>query len=109
MVSVEGISMVVRWIGDVEDKVLPWGGYYVEVGWLTAVEAPPIEQQASQEAPGLLEVAQAAAMLGTTSKRVRALLRSGKLNGRQESGKWLGVDHMSVRAALKSRSARPTA
>jgi hypothetical protein len=111
VVSVDGFSMTVRWPGDDRDRVLPWAGYYIEVGWLELVEAPPVEQQAGmrQEAPGLLEVAQVAAMLGTTSKHVRAMLRSGKLEGERKEGKWLGVASPAVYAVLKSRAGRPTA
>lgn len=109
VVSVDGFSMTVRWPGDDRDRVLPWAGYYVEVGWLTAVEAPSGAQPiAPQEAPRLLEVAQAAAMLGMTTKQVRAALRKGKLVGARKDGRWLGVESQHVYAALKNRSSRAT-
>jgi hypothetical protein len=105
VVSVLGYSMTVRWQGSDVDSVLPWAGYYLEVGWLTPVEAPQGESlDRPQEASGLLEVAQVAAMLGTTSKKIRAQLRSGKLTGHRKGGRWLGVESQAVFDVLKNRS-----
>lgn len=105
VVHVNGFSMTVRWVGDDEEKVLPWAGYYLENGWLELVEAPADALQLpASGASGLVEVAQAAAMLGMTTKQVRAMLRSGKLRGERSDGRWLGVESRAVRDVLKSRS-----
>lgn len=111
VVRVEGVSMTVRWMGDDEDKVLPWAGPYVENGWLEQVEAPAhlADEGGPQESSGLIEVAQVAAMLGTTAKQVRSMLRSGKLVGRKEGSSWAGVESQAVHAVLKSRSGQVTA
>jgi hypothetical protein len=109
VVSVQGYSMTVRWLGDDRDRVLPWAGYYIEVGWLTAVEAPQSLPLVPEDASRLLEIAQAAAMLGITPKQVRAALRSGRLEGKRGDGaRWRGVESRHVYAVLKSRSGRAT-
>lgn len=49
-------------------------------------------------------VAQAVAILGSTGKDVRRLLRAGQLEGRQEDGRWVAVELASL-----SRAASPDA
>src|SRR5689334_13355628 len=48
-------------------------------------EATRIERE---QRKGVRSVQRAAASLGITPKRVRAMLRSGQLEGSQEEGKW---------------------
>lgn len=100
VVRVAGPSLVVEWLGG-EEQVFP-----VVEGYLPPYcgdarmerigrpkEASRIERDTRK---GRMSVARAAAILGTTPKRTRAMLRSGQLRGTKEGGKWTSVDAESV-------------
>lgn len=85
-----GPSIVVRWLGGEEQTfplVEPWLGSGMVV-IARPKEASRIERESRR---GHMSVARAAATLGTTPKRVRAMLRSGQLEGEQRDGKWVSV------------------
>ena len=108
VVLVKGPSMVVRWIGDDHDTVLPMAAHYLMNGQLQYVEPPSDIEGTTGKRGELLTVRQAAALLGMTPKQIRAMLRSGKLEGKQKDGRWLGVVSQAVYAVRKSRSDRRT-
>ncbi len=99
-------SMVVRWVGDDHDTVLPMAAAYLMNGQLQYVEPPGDIAEAPRKSGELLTVRQAAALLSMTPKQIRAMLRSGKLEGKQKDGRWLGVVSQAVYAVRKSRSDR---
>jgi hypothetical protein len=82
------VSMVVQWLGGGE-QVFPVIEY---AKGLELISRPPrassIERDSSR---GVMSVARAAAILGTTPKRVRAKLREGSLTGTQRDGRWVSV------------------
>lgn len=93
VVKVSGPSAVVNWLGG-EDQVFPVvEGYFPPYGTGIEVIAPPKGAIAIERAvhEGRMTVGRAAARLGTSRKRVRAMLRAGQLRGRQEAGRWVEV------------------
>lgn len=90
--EVEGPSLVVVWL-DGQKQVFPVVEGYVNAGAHHRIEVIPrpprafsIERDAKQ---GRMSVQRAASVLGTTPKRVRAMLRAGQLEGsRNGDGKW---------------------
>jgi hypothetical protein len=52
-------------------------------------EASRIERDRKR---GVMSVQRAASALGTSPKRVRAMLRAGQLQGSQQGGKWVSVE-----------------
>lgn len=99
-------SLVVRFLGDAVETVFPWAfDYYPprEHFWgfegFQAIAEPQgaAEMEARVDA-GMMGVREVAAALGVSQKAVRNLLRSGKLEGHQESGKWTLVTTESVEA-----------
>lgn len=97
IVTVSGPSVVVDWLGGgqrvfpvVEGYLPPYGGREYRL------EVIPRPQGASRierdEARGVISVKRAAAILGTTPKAVRAMLRSGTLRGSRVNGRWESVD-----------------
>jgi hypothetical protein len=90
----KGCSMMVRWL-DGSEQVFPVVEYAhrTESSRLDVIQRPKealrVERDARRD---VMSVARAASTLGTTSKRVRAMLRSGQLKGVQKDGKWVSVD-----------------
>lgn len=93
----KGPSIIVRWL-DGEEQVFPLTEHLT--GALDFVEASMVVIQRPKEASrierearkGVMSIARAASTLGTTPKRVRAMLRGGQLNGIQRNGKWVSVE-----------------
>lgn len=91
-----GPSIIVRWLDGAEQvfpSVEPYVGPYAVSGDSMEIisrpkEAARIEREAKQ---GVTSIARAASILGTTPKRVRAMLRNGQLQGVQKGGKWVSV------------------
>jgi len=86
-------SMIVRWLGVDDPQVFPWAHtHFMIAGDMEIIAEPPRASLiAAQRASGVLGIDAAAASLGITPKRVRQLLREGKLEGHQESGRWVEV------------------
>lgn len=105
---VAGPSMRVRFLGDAEDTVFPWGFVYMDGAWgdssMQVIARPrgALEMERRVDA-GMMGVREAAAALGTTPKRVRALLRSGALQGERRDGQWAEVASESVRRRLSGK------
>lgn len=98
VVQSKGPSIEVEWLGG-ERQVFPVVEGYV-VGPYSGVsarmrrierpkEASRIERETKR---GVTSITRAAAILGTTPKRIRAQLRSGQLKGVSKDGKWVSVD-----------------
>ena len=95
----EGDSIVVRWL-DGETQVFPVvEGYVYPYGEGMEVIPKPkkAHQLARQAEKGVMTVPRAASFLGVEPKRVRALLRAGRLSGEQRDGKWVSVSESSLR------------
>lgn len=94
VVLTKGCSMIMRWL-DGSEQVFPVVEYArrTESSRLDVIERPReasrIERDARRD---VMSVQRAASILGTTPKRVRAMLRSGQLKGQQREGKWVSVD-----------------
>ena len=92
----KGCSIVVRWLGG-DEQVFPNVEGYVDRSSLSQsrmeiVERPREASRIERETKrGVMSITRAAATLGVTPKRVRAMLRSGALEGTQEEGKWTSV------------------
>lgn len=97
VVRVSGPSMVVRWL-DGEEQVFPVieayvGPYALGDARMVRIERPKEASRIARDAKrGVTSVHAAASILGTTPKRIRAMLRSGQLMGHQEEGKWVSVE-----------------
>ncbi len=90
--------MVVRWL-DGEEQVFPFIESYVPPrgggphSRMEIIERPKEASRIERESrKGIMSVARAASTLGTTPKRIRAMLRSGQLSGEQKQGKWVSVE-----------------
>jgi hypothetical protein len=97
IVRVAGPSLVVRWL-DGEEQVFPVveayvGPYALGDARMVVIERPKeasrIEREIKADRMG---IARAASVLGTSPKRVRAMLRGGQLQGVRKDGKWVSVD-----------------
>lgn len=92
----EGCSIVVRWLGG-EEQVFPNIEGYVDRSItrdtrMELIERPKEANRIERERKrGVMSITRAAATLGVTPKRVRAMLRSGQLEGVQKEGKWMSV------------------
>lgn len=92
-----GPSLVVRWLGG-EEQVFPViegyvRGPYASSSRMERIERPKEANRIARETRnGVMSISRAAAILGTTPKRVRAMLRAGQLQGVQRDGKWVSVD-----------------
>lgn len=92
-----GPSLVVRWL-DGEEQVFPVVEAYVGPLALGDARMEVIERPREagrierEQARGVMSVQRAASSLGTTPKRIRAMLRSGQLQGTQRDGKWIHVE-----------------
>lgn len=93
-------SLVIEWLGVDEPQVFPWGQIHFEgAADMEIVPEPPRAAQVRQQkASGVMGIAAAAAALGTTPKRIRQMLRDGKLEGRREAGRWVEVYGVSGEA-----------
>ena len=103
-----GPSVVVHFLGFDQPQVFPMGiKDYLNASSSSPhrMEYIPRPSKATEieQAPegDMMPLSKAAAILGTTPKRVRALLREGKLTGRQEDGRWRGVDRHAVLSLAK--------
>lgn len=94
VVKTQGCSMIVRWL-DGSEQVFPVVEYAhrTESSRLDVIQRPKealrVERDVHRD---VMSVSRAASILGTTPKRVRAMLRSGQLQGTQQDGKWVSVD-----------------
>lgn len=86
-------SLVIEWLGVETPQVFPWGHRHFGPGGDMEIipEPPKAARIAEQQALGSLGIDAAAAALGTTPKRVRQLLRDGKLEGERKGGRWVAV------------------
>jgi len=93
--------MIVRWL-DGEEQVFPWTeGYWAPLAsdeWkMERIEKPREAARVARDVSnGHHSISRAASTLGTTKKQIRAWLRSGRLKGTQEGGKWVHVDPTSI-------------
>lgn len=93
-----GVSLIIRWL-DGEEQVFPSVEHYYDTDFaarnarMEIIERPREASRIEREAKrGVMSVSRAASALGTTPKRVRAMLRSGQLKGVSKDGKWVSVD-----------------
>lgn len=97
IVRLSGPSMVVRWL-DGSEQVFPIYEQYIGARRsrdhrMDVIERPREASRIARDRKrGVQSVALAAASLGTTPKRIRAMLRAGQLKGEQVDGKWVSVD-----------------
>lgn len=110
VVSEEGVSMVVRWLGSSSDSVVPWAGEYRAQGKLVDIETPQVVLETPEVASTArwVTIDRAARYLGLDKKEVRQLIRAGKLVGVKNGARWQGVVSTSVIAYRKRRRARAT-
>ena len=93
-----GPSIIVRWLGGAEQVFPVIEGYvagpYAASSRMVHIPRPKEATRIERESrKGIMSVQRAAASLGTTPKRVRAMLRSGQLQGQQnDEGKWVSVE-----------------
>jgi hypothetical protein len=95
VVTSKGPSIIVRWL-DGEKQVFPIVWQYVRqsiADRMVRIERPREALRIERDTrAGRMSIARAASTLGTTPKRVRAMLRAGQLKGKQIDGKWKSVD-----------------
>lgn len=94
VVQTEGPSMVVQWL-DGSKQVFPVVEYAArtESSRMVVIERPREASRIARDRKhGVMSVHRAASALGTTPKRVRAMLRAGQLQGEQVDGKWKTVN-----------------
>ncbi len=103
-----GPSVVIHFLGFDRPQVFPMGirdylnapahaPYRMEY-----IPRPPKASEIERAPEGdMMPLSKAAAILGTTPKRVRALIRGGQLSGKQVDGRWVGVESSSVRSLAK--------
>jgi hypothetical protein len=97
VIAASGPSMVVRWLSG-EEQTFPIYDIYVQshVGVgdrMVRIERPKEASRIERDrARGVMSVRRAAASLGVSPKRVRAMIRSGQLKGVQKEGKWVSVE-----------------
>lgn len=94
VVESRGPSIIVEWLGG-ERQVFPLVWPYLTQSIDARMEVIQRPREASRierdERSGVISVIRAAAILGTTPKRIRAMLRAGDLQGTQKEGKWTSV------------------
>lgn len=91
----EGVSLELQVLGSDQSVVIPVREY--AAGELRRIAEPPRASLIDQaQAANMMTPDRAAAILGVDLKRLRAMLREGRLQGRQVNGKWLEVDPDSV-------------
>lgn len=92
----EGCSIVVRWLGG-DEQVFPNIEGYLDRSIardsrMDLIERPKEASRIERETKrGVMSITRAAATLGVTPKRIRAMLRSGQLEGVRQDGKWVSV------------------
>lgn len=92
IIHISSPSMVVRWL-DGEEQVFPVIEYTLAMSELVVIERPKEALRVERDRKrGVMSIARAASTLGTTPKRVRAMLRSGELRGEQRDGRWVSVE-----------------
>lgn len=97
VVKASGPSIVVRWL-DGEEQVFPVvegyvRGPYASSSRMVVIERPKEASRIERESKrGVTSIARAASILGTTPKRIRAMIRSGQLEGVKKDGKWVSVE-----------------
>lgn len=97
VLEVAGPSIKVRWL-DGREQVFPVVEAYVGPlalgdARMEIIQRPKEASRIEREAKrGVTSITRAASILGTTPKRVRAMLRSGQLKGVQSDGKWISVE-----------------
>lgn len=92
VILVKGVSFVVRWLSG-DEQVFPVAEYAIIGGCMGIIQRPKEARRiARDKARGVTSIAVAAATLGVTPKRVRAMLREGKLRGHRREGKWISVE-----------------
>lgn len=76
----------------VGEQVFPFGCAIWPRSDMEIIPRPPSASKVDRESrEGRVGISTAAAALGTTPKRVRQMLRDGKLRGTQREGKWVAV------------------
>lgn len=89
-----GPSIVVEWMGGGR-QVFPLVWPYLTQSIDARMEVIERPREAAgierDERRGVISVRRAASILGTTPKRVRAMLRDGQLEGERREGKWASV------------------
>ena len=86
--------MIVRWL-DGSEQVFPVVEYAhrTHSSRMDRIERPREAGRIERDRKrGVMSVQRAASALGTTPKRVRAMLRAGQLKGHQRDGKWVSVE-----------------
>lgn len=92
VIQVEDPSFVVRWL-DGEEQVFPVIEYALAMSHWAPIQRPKEASRIERDRrKGVMSITRAAASLGTTPKRVRAMLRSGQLRGEQRDGRWVSVE-----------------
>jgi hypothetical protein len=92
LTSVDYPGFTVEWLG-VGEQNFPWGCASWPRRDMEIIPRPPSAAKVDREKRrGRVGIATAAATLGTTPKRVRQLLRDGKLKGTRREGKWVAVE-----------------
>lgn len=92
VIHTEGCSLVVRWL-DGTEQVFPVIEYVLAGARLDIIERPKEASRIERDRrKGVMSIQRAAATLGTSPKRVRAMLRSGELSGVKREGKWVSVE-----------------
>lgn len=97
VITSQGPSIVVRWLGG-EEQVFPVvegyvRGPYASSARMEHIERPKEASRIERETrKGVMSITRAAATLGTTPKRIRAMLRAGQLQGIRKDGKWVSVE-----------------
>lgn len=90
VITIVGVSFIVRWL-DGSEQVFPVAEY--ARASMEIIERPREASRIERDRrKGVMSISRAAATLGTTPKRVRAMLREGKLEGEQRDGKWISVE-----------------
>lgn len=111
IVRKKGRGLKVRWIGFDRDITIPDARWYVaqykggnRQEYIVSIDKPRAESKVTAakrkriivqddafDDDTLISLEAAAGKLGVDKKRVRAMLRSGKLQGVQQGGRWVGV------------------
>ncbi len=94
VVHARGPSMIVRWL-DGTEQVFPVVEYAhrTQSSRMEVTQRPREASRVERDRKrGVMSVQRAASALGTTPKRVRAMLRAGQLKGVRTDGKWTSVD-----------------
>lgn len=90
----QGPSIIVKWLGG-EEQTFPLVWPYVNRSSGARMEVIERPKEAASierdEHRGVISVRRAASILGTTPKRIRAMLRDGQLEGERKEGKWASV------------------